>query len=80
MIMYGHMFRGFPGQSNHREKPGIDRHKKTPAFQGSGVTAHSPHLAESSAGIGTLPALRRWVAGLRRAVSLHLSWWEWYHS
>jgi hypothetical protein len=30
------------------------RHKKTPAFQGSGLIAHSPHLAEISAGIGTL--------------------------
>jgi hypothetical protein len=30
------------------------RHKKTPAFQGSGLIAHSPHLAETSAGIGTL--------------------------
>jgi len=70
----------FQGKVIAGKEPGIDRHKKTPDFQGSGVTAHSPHLAESSAGIGTLPALRRWVAGLRRAVSLHLSWWEWYHS
>ena len=48
-------------------------HKKTPAFQGSGNSAHSPHLAECSAGIGTLPVIHRRVAGLHRAVSLHLS-------
>lgn len=30
------------------------RHKKTPVFQGPGLIAHSPHLAEISAGIGTL--------------------------
>ena len=31
-------------------------HKKTPTSQGFGVTAHSPHLAAATAGIGTLPA------------------------
>ena len=36
------------------QKAQILRHKKTPAFQGPGLIAHSPHLADDSAGIGTL--------------------------
>ena len=50
---------------------------KKPLHRLSGVwrVAHSPHLADIaiSAGIGTLSAWREWVAGLHRAVSLHLS-------
>jgi hypothetical protein len=48
--MYGHMMIRFLllyPLCNRKEPGGIDRHKKTPAFQGSGVTAHSPHLADA---------------------------------
>ena len=53
-------------------------HKKTPASQGSGKIAHPPHLANWHIIVNPpelAPFLRhcKWVAGLHRAVSLHLS-------
>lgn len=53
----------------------VNKAQKNPSIIGVWRSAHSPSSCgrSKSAGIGTLLDESKWVAGLRRAVSLHLS-------